>query len=414
MEQSITSSNVVTETLEYNTIFRALCMTQQSANRLLIHVTNIPTPYRISFCNALNEVLNAFGYGFHVLYCAEREANRYWTISFNDMRYPHEVLPGISPQVGALQAHFNPDVVQRLRQLNPEFLLTAGGWNMPTALLAASPTLCGPAFRIFWSEGHADAVLNPSGPIAWLRRKCLRAYDAFAVPNDSSAHFLEMELGFRSTILPLPNTVDDDFFRVARSLDKVQVRQQLGLPLHANIFVSVTRLDDEKGVRELVAAMSLLQTRAGNCVLVLVGEGALRKELQAAIGNGEGDVRLVGQQDACGVRNYLAAADAFVLATKRDPNPLAVIEAAFAGVPLIVSSKAGNVKELVHDGHSGMIISTIDSAAISALLARFCQLSELERQEMGNNAAQMADAGFQRRKVARHFVTALLALRTTT
>lgn len=387
-------------------------MKRHPKQRLLVHVTNIPTPYRVAFCNSLHETLDAYGYGLRVLYCAEREPNRHWEVSFSDMAYPHELLPGISPKVGPLYAHFNPSIVWRLRQLRPQFLLIAGGWNMPTALLASGQVLCGSTFRVFWSEGHADAVLNPSGPIAWLRRRCLRAYNAFAIPNESSAHFLEMELGFHPTILPLPNTVDSEFYRTARTLEKDQMRKKLGLPLDTTIFVSVAQLDEHKGVRELVAAMLQLEAGLGHSMLALVGEGPLRGELEAVRRTEKADICLAGQQNAAGVRAYLAAADAFVLATKRDPNPLAVIEAAFAGLPLLVSHKAGNVRELVRDGFSGMVIPAIDSPSIAAVLARFCRLGEAERRRLGIGATELADAGFKREAVVQDFVAALLEHRT--
>ena len=44
-----------------------------------------------------------------------------------------------------------------------------------------------PCRRVFWSEGHAAAVLHPSGLVAWARRRAYRSYDAFAVPNARSA-----------------------------------------------------------------------------------------------------------------------------------------------------------------------------------------------------------------------------------
>lgn len=375
---------------------------------LLVHLTNIPTPYRIAFCNTLQKALATYGYELHVLYCAEKEANRHWEVSFDEMQYSHEVLPGISPKVGVGQVHLNLGIMRRLHQLQPQILLVAGSWNMPTALLASSQRLSGSSLRIFWSEGHADAVIHSSGIIAWLRRRCLLAYNAFAVPNQSSARFLEMELGFRPITLPLPNTVDDTFYRVATTLEKEKVRQELSLPLEATIFVSVTRLDEVKGVRELVAAMAQLNTEQSDMVLILVGEGPLRGELENASQESNLNICFVGQQNALGVRNYLAAADAFVLCTKQDPNPLAVIEAAFSGLPLLVSYKAGNIQELVHDGFSGIVIPKVESFSIAEVLMRFFRLEEAERRRLGIGSLQLAEAGFQRQEVAEQFVVALL------
>lgn len=379
--------------------------------RLVVHVTNMPTPYRIHFCNALWASLQEQGYGLCVLYCCERERNRTWSVDFAAMCYPHQVLPGLSPAIGGLEWHLNPSVVTRLRQLRPEFTLIAGGWNMPTAILAASRILSGPSLRVFWSEGHAGAVLHPSGPIAWLRRRCLAAYDAFAVPNAASAQFIESQLGFRPPILPLPNTVDEEFYRAARSLDKQEVRRRLGVPADATVLLSVAQLVEHKGVRELALAMMRMAGEGGALVLVLVGGGPLRPELEALALQSQGRVVVVGPQSASQVRAWYAAADALVLASKYDPNPLVVVEAAFAGLPLVVSQRAGNAPELVRDGVSGMLIPSIDSSTIAAVLSRFCALDPSQRRAMGARASELAEAGFQTRAVAARFVEALLALR---
>jgi len=145
-------------------------------SRLVVHITNIPTPYRIHFCNRLQAALAERGYGFHVLYCGETEPNRGWKIDFSSMQYPYAVMRGVSPRIAGAYLHVNPGVVSWLRRLRPEILLIAGSWNMPTALVASSRSLCGRAFRVFWSEAHAGAILHRAGPVAWLRRRCLRAY----------------------------------------------------------------------------------------------------------------------------------------------------------------------------------------------------------------------------------------------
>jgi glycosyltransferase involved in cell wall biosynthesis len=329
---------------------------------------------------------------------------------FEEMAYPWEILPGISGHIGELPWHLNPTVISRLRRLKPQILFTAGGWNMPTALLASSRLLCGPMRRIFWSEGHADAVINPTGAVAWLRHRALRAWDAFAVPNQASADFLTAELGHTHPLLPLPNSVDDPFYTAARTLDKGQLRRQAGISADTTLFVCVAALEARKGVAELVAAMQLLAATHPDAHLVLVGEGSLRHELQ---GSAPANVRLVGQQDRHTVRNWLAAADAFVLPTKRDSNPLVVIEAAFAGLPLIVSHKAGNQRELVQEGVSGLVIPAVEADAIAELLRTFCQMDAQTRVFLGNGALQLARRGFRQQTVVNNFVTALLAQEMT-
>ena len=46
----------------------------------ILHITNIPTPYRVNFFNNLNKVLSSKGIELYVIYCSYSEPNRNWEI----------------------------------------------------------------------------------------------------------------------------------------------------------------------------------------------------------------------------------------------------------------------------------------------------------------------------------------------
>jgi glycosyltransferase involved in cell wall biosynthesis len=377
----------------------------------LVLLTNVPTPYRIAFLNALHNVLQDYGGGLTVLYCAEREPHRRWEVRLEDQQYPWKILPGVHPSFKGWYPHLNPAIRSTLRELRPRWLMVAGAWNTPTMLLAMPGGLTSVESRIFWSEGHASAVLHPSGLIAAARRRVLSRYDAFAVPNGRSANFIRQEVGPHVVILPLPNTVDETLFGAPPEPDRSLLRRHYGLPEKRILFTVVAQLEERKGVRELSAAFEKLPPEdRQRAALVFVGDGSLRSDLmEQARHHDPGSICVLGQLPQTGVRDVLASSDAFVLPTKRDPNPLSVIEAAFAGLPLILSRQAGNALDLVQAGKNGWLLETVTPDCIADVLRAFMRCDPETRQRMGQLSRDIAESGFRRDNVARCFVESLFA-----
>ena len=377
----------------------------------LVLLTNVPTPYRIPFFNALNEVLLDYGASLSVLYCAEREPHRHWEIRLDDQRFAWRILPGAHPSLKGWYPHLNPAIRRTLRELQPRWLLVAGAWNTPTMLLTIPRGSAHSRSRIFWSEGHADAVLHAEGLIASARRRVLGTYDAFAVPNRRSADFIRLEIGERAVILPLPNTVDDTLFGGAFEGDRSLIRRRYGMPEGRTVFTVVAQLEEKKGVCELSEAFEkLTPDERRKTALVFVGDGSLKQQLnRKAEASDPGILLLVGQLPQAAVRDVLAASDVFILPTKRDPNPLSPIEAAFMGLPLIISRQAGNALDLVRDGENGYLLETVTPDAIASRVRAFIQCDPATHRAMGRLSREIAENGFRTDAVARHFVEALLA-----
>jgi glycosyltransferase involved in cell wall biosynthesis len=106
-------------------------------------------------------------------------------------------------------------------------------------------------------------------------------------------------------------------------------------------------------------------------VLVFAGSGPAEQNLQDLAAKSHGSLRLLGQLSPQGVRAALWAADIFVLNTRRDSNPLSAIEAAAAGLPIVMSAAAGNIREVVEVPEAGFVISnpTDPTEALRAVLA---------------------------------------------
>ena len=371
----------------------------------LVVLTNIPTPYRTAFFDALAEEAARAGRRFHVLYCAKTEPGRHWPYDAAKIRHAHTVLRGFHPSLAGVHAHLNPGVLAELNLLKPDTLIIAGAWNTPTMLVAGLNIYSPHPRRFFWSEGHADAALHKGGLIAWLRRRMYRTFDGFAVPNAKSAEWAIAQAGSARPVVNLPNAIDAAFFKRPSSDARSQARQKLGLPVEGRVLVQVSALTERKGVLPLAQAfLGLSETdRAGAC-LVFVGEGELRAEFEGLAAQSAGTIRLLGQLPPEEVRKVLWAADAFVLNTRLDPNPLSAIEASAAGLPIVMSAAAGNITEIVEAPNAGFVIR--DPVDPTEALRAVLSASDEQLAAMGARAAANAQR-FDAPAVARSLINQL-------
>ena len=372
---------------------------------MIVVLTNIPTPYRTAFFDALAEAAACAGKRFHVLYCAKTEPGRHWPYEPVKMKHAHTVLRGFHPSLTGIHAHLNPGVLAELNLLKPDTLILAGSWNTPTMLIAGLNIYSPAPRRFFWSEGHADAALHKSGLIAWLRRRVYRTFDGFAVPNAKSAEWAIAQAGSPRPIVTLPNAINGAFFKRPSGDARSQARAKLGLPDKGRVLVQVSTLTERKGVLPLAKSfLGLPAVESAGARLVFVGEGEQRAELESLAASSAGTIRVLGQLPPEEVRQALWAADAFVLNTRLDPNPLSAIEASAAGLPVVMSAAAGNITEIVEAPDAGFVIR--DSADPTETLRAVLSASDEQLAAMGTRAALNAQR-FDAPAVARSLIKQL-------
>lgn len=137
---------------------------------------------------------------------------------------------------------------------------------------------------------------------------------------------------------------DDDFVPAGREVARVKEPRRA-------VLVSVGSLEQlYKGTDVLLDAVGLCIRRGVDLELVLVGDGRARPALErraAALGLG-GRVRFMGQLPNGSVRAQLDQADVFVLPSRTEGLPRAMVEAMARAVPCI-GTRVGGIPELLED-----------------------------------------------------------------
>ena len=149
---------------------------------------------------------------------------------------------------------------------------------------------------------------------------------------------------------------------------------------------TVGRLSYEKGTEMLIEAFGLVREHLPKSKLVLVGDGPERSRLeQMTLDRG-----LTDCVDFLGTRNdvpaLLTSFDIFVLPSRSEGLPMALLEAMATGLP-IVATAVGGVPEAIRDGKSGLLIPPEQPQAIADALIRFAS-DEALRNSIGSAARQ--------------------------
>jgi glycosyltransferase involved in cell wall biosynthesis len=169
-----------------------------------------------------------------------------------------------------------------------------------------------------------------------------------------------------------------DLTKWSASVDRNAVRRGLATPTDATLVVTVGRLTPQKGIDVLLQALSETPAASGTVHAWIVGDGPEYRTLKDQVQEKNlGDrVRLLGQR--ADVPALLAASDIFVLPSRYEGMPLAVIEAMASGLPCIVTRIGGN-PELVEDGRTGWTVAPDDSNALAERLSKLIADPALRR-----------------------------------
>jgi glycosyltransferase involved in cell wall biosynthesis len=148
-------------------------------------------------------------------------------------------------------------------------------------------------------------------------------------------------------------------------------------------FVFVGRLHPDKDVSTLLSAFSHLNRTLPACELVIVGDGEERQALaeKARLLGIERAVVFVGH--STDVFSWLASSDAFVMSSKTEGVPLALLEAMSFGLPCVATSVGGIDALLARE--AGIVVPPTDVRALESAMRRVATSADL-RQRLGRAA----------------------------
>ena len=307
----------------------------------IVIVTNIPSPYRNEVYKRLAKDIGEAN--FHVVFCAQKEANRDWVIEHSG--FPHTFLKTNYITWKSRYIHYNPDALSVLKQLKPDVIITTG-FN-PTHLLAFAYAVLTGKVHIPMTDGTYSSELKLSGLHRIVRRivyhfsktfigaslGALRLYQSYGINADRfyQSHLCANNAAF--TTLVTANKSYDLLFSGRFSPEKnpqfalgiaAGVAKNLNRPVSILMLGAGPLLDEAKAYAESLAPQ-----------VIATFPGFLQQAELPAIYN---------------------SAKVFLFPSSWDPWGVVANEACAAGQAVIVSPHAGVANELVCHDVNGYVL----------------------------------------------------------
>jgi len=164
------------------------------------------------------------------------------------------------------------------------------------------------------------------------------------------------------------------------------LRASVGANDNHPMVLMVSRLVKEKDLLDLVPMYAMLRARGVRFRLVLVGDGPLRAELEAALP----DAHFAGHAAGDVLARWYASADVFVFPSTTETFGNVVAEAQASGVPPVVVDRGGP-PELIEPGTTGWIARPNDPADLAGRVEHLLRDPD-SRRRMGEAAARASRA----------------------
>lgn len=137
------------------------------------------------------------------------------------------------------------------------------------------------------------------------------------------------------------NAVDKDKYRF-NPKTREEYRELIGVKANTSVYIHVGRLHESKNHSFLLNVFDEIQKKKEDSLLVLIGEGELRKKIEEQVK----DLQINDKVIILGARNdvhcFFHASDYFLFPSLWEGLPVTVIEAQAAGVPCFISNRVTN------------------------------------------------------------------------
>lgn len=149
-------------------------------------------------------------------------------------------------------------------------------------------------------------------------------------------------------------------------------RAAMGIAPDAVVIGTIGRYVDQKDHATLVRAAARVVAARPEALFLIAGYGQLREQLTQQITDASltGKVQLLGE--ITDPQRFYALVDIFVLTSRWEGFPVALLEAMAAG-KAVVSTEVGGIGEMIEHGRSGLLSPSGDDERVAAALLRLIE-----------------------------------------
>lgn len=175
------------------------------------------------------------------------------------------------------------------------------------------------------------------------------------------------------------------------------------------LLMFLGRLVEEKGLGDLLEALSFLNDPSGRYVLLVLGDGQDRERFERTSDDLglSGNVHFLGWVAPETVPDYLAAADIFAAPSKTgvdgwvEGQGLSIVEALLSNTP-VIATRSGGIPDIVQHGVTGILVDEASPKCLAEALETLANDANLRR-KLAEAGSEHATAHFTRAKSAEAF-----------
>lgn len=151
------------------------------------------------------------------------------------------------------------------------------------------------------------------------------------------------------------NTIDLDVAAIPG--DNAALKKQFNLPPQSIVATGVGRLVPQKGFDILTEAFQKIASQVPDLHCLIIGEGEDKEKLSAQIRNAglENRIHLLGYRDRQNVLSIVKSSDIFIMPSRYEGTPIALLEAAALSRPILATCAGGIPEMVTHDQHAYLV-----------------------------------------------------------
>jgi glycosyltransferase involved in cell wall biosynthesis len=150
------------------------------------------------------------------------------------------------------------------------------------------------------------------------------------------------------------------------------------------------RLELQKGFDLLLRAFAQCVHAHPGWTLDIVGEGSEGDRLRALAEDLKIGSKVVLRGVIKDTERILREADLFVLSSRYEGFPMALLEAMASGLPVVSFDCRSGPREMIHDGVNGVLVAPNDVEALAKAMDRLMSADD-ERERLGEQAVGVAE-----------------------
>jgi glycosyltransferase involved in cell wall biosynthesis len=240
------------------------------------------------------------------------------------------------------------------------------------------------AIRACWGTGTPLLVRGDSQlhtPRRWALRMAkelvyrtfIPRFDGYLVVGTRAREYYSYYGARPERMFFVPHFVDNAYFAAQAARlrpEREDLRTRYGIREASRVFLFAGKFIPEKNPVDFVTAVAVLAQRHPDVEGVMVGDGALRPEIEAEVERTGAPVHLLGFFNQSQMPKAYALADALVLPSQAETWGLVVNEAMASGRPVVVSSAVGCAPDLVDEGRTGHVFAPGDIKGLCSAMER--------------------------------------------